>query len=87
MFADHFLDRRVSFTHYYVVVQSTSLPSSLLVGELAPEVVVLAMRILQTVLHFLHMFASITSHTINNQGYDTSLTNPISTAFPPHGTS
>ena len=87
MFTDLILWRKSDIDSLWYSSPSLSLSDSLLIRKLVPEIIVLAMRILQAILHFLHMLASITSHTIDNQGNDTSLPNSIATAFPPHGAS
>jgi len=75
----------VTLTHCPIAFLSTCPSSPLLARKLVPKVVVLAMRILQAIVQFLHMLASITSHTVDDQGNDTSLSDSISTALPPHG--
>jgi len=85
MFADHCFQERITLTHCPIAFLSTYPSSPLLVRKLVPEVVVLAMRILQAIVQFLHMLAPIASHTIDNQSNDTSLSDSISTALPPHG--
>jgi len=87
MFADHCFEERVTLTHCPIAVLPTCPSSPLLARELIPKVVVLAMRILQAIVHFLHMLACIASHAIDNQSDDTSLSDSISTALPPHSTS
>ncbi|KAG9526678.1 hypothetical protein KCV07_g334, partial [Aureobasidium melanogenum] len=66
---------------------ATSLERRRVSWESIPQVIKLALRILQTVVHFLHMLAFIASHAIDNQSDETALTNSISTALPPHGSS
>jgi len=86
MFADHCFEERVTLTHYPIAFLSTCSSSPLLARKLVPKVVVLAMRILQAVVHFLHMLAPIASHTIDDQSDDTPHSDSISAALPPHGT-